>query len=736
MKNSLFKKELMAILKSKKLLIPIIAVLFIPVLYSGMFLWAFWDPYDQLSDLPVAVVDNDMGAKFEDKSLTLGRDLVDKLKESHDFNFIFVDQEEGLKGLQNQKYYMMIEIPENFSENATTLIDDQPKKLELIYKPNESYNFLSSQIGSTAIEKIKASLSAKISETYAETIFSKMDDLSNGLVDASDGALELSDGANKLETGATDLQKGLATLAEKSIEFNEGVSQIDIGTSQLKTGAGKLANGLGLLDENYQKLEAASGQLVAGSTVLQEGFSTAVAGIHQLQSKAPELVSGTEKLESGAKQLNSSVKEWQKGAEATADGAAKVKAGLIALSPQIELVLSNNPDLPAEQKAVLQKTLQQLVAGSQQVALGTSELSEGAKIIESGSNALASNLSAIKDGENRLLGGINQLATGATELDQGLMNFVSGQQQFQDGMHLFGTKMTEAKNASLALASGSTELASGLDKLSSGSNALTEGVAIVKDGSDQLSVGQTQLSHGANELATGLSDGKEKLSQFHPTKKTSNMIGDPVVIKNDKINEVPNYGTGFTPYFLSLGLFVGALLISIVFPLKEPVDVPKNGFSWFIGKFGVLVLVGVVQALVASGLLLVGLGLQVESVPFFILFAVVTSLTFLALIQLLVTTMGDPGRFLAIVILILQLTTSAGTFPLELIPNALQPINALLPMTYSVMGFKAVISSGDFSFMWHNALILIGYLAVFMILTLTFLQFKHKRQFEVFASAK
>jgi putative membrane protein len=137
---------------------------------------------------------------------------------------------------------------------------------------------------------------------------------------------------------------------------------------------------------------------------------------------------------------------------------------------------------------------------------------------------------------------------------------------------------------------------------------------------------------------------------------------------------------------------------------------------------------------VATSLLLYGLDLEVESVPLFLLFSIITSLTFIALIQLLVTTLGDPGRFIAIIILILQLTTSAGTFPLELIPNALQPISAILPMTYSVSGLKAVISSGDFSFMWHNMAILAGYLSTFMFLTFCYFHFKHKHQFEILVS--
>ncbi len=199
------------------------------------------------------------------------------------------------------------------------------------------------------------------------------------------------------------------------------------------------------------------------------------------------------------------------------------------------------------------------------------------------------------------------------------------------------------------------------------------------------------------------------------------------------MNEVSNYVTGFAPYFLSLGLFVGALLLSIVFPLKEPASIPKSGMNWFISKFSIIGVVGVLQGIVATTVLLLGLGLQVESTFYFYLFTIITSITFVALIQLLVTTLGDPGRFVAIIVLILQLTTSAGTFPLELIPSALQPFNSLLPMTYSVQGFKAVISSGDYLFMWHNAYILLSFAVVCAVGTILYFSKMHKNQFRVMA---
>lgn len=161
MKTNLLKAELSTILKNRKILIPIIAVMLVPVLYAGMFLWAFWDPYAKLDHLPVAIVNEDKGATLGGEKLKLGNDLVRKLEKSKEFGFESVGKSEGYKKLKEQKYYMLIEIPNDFSENATTLMDDQPKKLTLTYVPNEGYNFLSAQIGGTAAEKIKTAVSER-----------------------------------------------------------------------------------------------------------------------------------------------------------------------------------------------------------------------------------------------------------------------------------------------------------------------------------------------------------------------------------------------------------------------------------------------------------------------------------------------------------------------------------------------------------------------------------------------
>src|SRR5690625_5099895 len=141
MMMNIFSKQSLAFLKDKKLMIAIVAVIFIPILYAGMFLWAFWDPYASLEDIPVAVVNEDKPYEYEGELLTLGKELVDQLTDEDEFDFHIVDRQTGYQGLEDEQFYILIEIPDTFSENATTVTNDQPKQLSLNYVPNESYNF-------------------------------------------------------------------------------------------------------------------------------------------------------------------------------------------------------------------------------------------------------------------------------------------------------------------------------------------------------------------------------------------------------------------------------------------------------------------------------------------------------------------------------------------------------------------------------------------------------------------
>lgn len=725
---SLLAKEWKALVSNRKVLVPVLAVLFIPLMYAGMFLWAFWDPYEQLDQLPVAVVNEDSGADYEGTDLKIGSELVDNLKDNPKFKWDFVSKNEAQKGLENEQYYMMIEIPENFSKNATTLMDEKPQSLELKYVPNEGYNFLSGQIGGTAVAQIKEEVSNTLTKTYAESIFENIDKLADGIGEASDGASKINNGVGDLKEGSFKLKENLQVLAEKSITFKDGLNDASAGSKELTSGLTSLDSGLGQLQEGGERLYSGSVQAEQGTVKLNEGLSASLAGMKQLQESAPQLTDGSAQLSSGAEQLSNKLNELSKGNEAAAAGAAELSAGLSSLNEQLAVMLPQIEKLPlpdAEKQKLKEAALgvSQLSEGSKQLEGSLGQLSAGASELGKGAATLSEKSGQLAAGQTKSEGAVNQLVSGQEALYDGSTQIMKGQQQLSGGLKTFGEKLAEAKEGSAQLAAGGGELNSGIAKLADGSSSLQDGTNQLADGAGQLDDGAQELSEGTGELSSKLGDAADETKDTGGSDDVYEMISDPVKVKDEKVNAVPNYGTGFAPYFLSLGLFVGALLLSIVFPLRQSADVPKSGLGWFMSKFGILAVIGVIQALLADAVLLYGLNIEVQSVPYFILFSIITSLTFITLVQFLVTSLGDPGRFVAIIILILQLTTSAGTFPLELIPNALQIFNAWLPMTYSVSGFKAVISSGDFEFMWQQAGILAIFIGAMMIGTIAYFSF-------------
>ena len=290
--------ELKTILSNRKVLVPIIAILFIPVLYAGMFLWAFWDPYKYLGDLPVAIVNQDEGAELNGEQLEIGDDLVKNLKKSNTFDFDIVDKKQGYQGLEEQKYYILVEIPNDFSKNATTLLEDEPQKLEIKYVPNEGANFLSAQIGETAMKEIKAEISKEIVATYSESIFEKVTDMAGGLGQASEGANQLSDGSAKLTEGVGQVKENLELLASKSIQFEEGVHTAASGSDELAKGSTAINQGLAEVDEKLPQLVTGTAKAQAGAEQMKKELPAGIAaGI------SSQLTGSTEKLNAGINQF-------------------------------------------------------------------------------------------------------------------------------------------------------------------------------------------------------------------------------------------------------------------------------------------------------------------------------------------------------------------------------------------------------------------------------------------------
>lgn len=739
---SVFAKDVGAAVRNRKVLVTILAVLFIPVLYSGMFLGAFWDPYGKMDELPVAVVNNDTGAEFEGKTLQVGDDLVAELEKSKAFHWEFVDESQAEQGMKDNKYYMTIIIPDNFSKQATTLLDEHPEPARIVYKPNEGYNFLAGQIGGTAVKEIQAKVSAKVTEAYTETLFAQVEKVSGGLSEAGDGANRLSEGAVELDEGAVKLKENLAKLADGTLELQqgiaplaEGVQELNSGAGSLKTGASSLAAGLEQLQSGHSQLLAGAEEAGQGGAKLQAGLESAAQGSAELKEGLQANKAGAEELAQGAQSAYEGSRQLEQGLNQSLEATASLEQGAKSVADGLKKLVDSNPELAASPE------VEQLLAASQALAAGTSELNAGQKQLAQGAAGLAEGTAQLQGGAGKLSAGAEQmaqggeqLAAGSQELLAGVKQLNAGQGQLVDGMKLFGSKLGEAAAGGKVLAGGAEKLSEGTGQLAAGAGKLGDGVATLADGSRQLDSGAGELvggmdslKEGSGELAEKLNEAADKTSSIHTTDETVTMFAGPVQVEEHKVNEVPNYGTGFSPYFLSLGLFVGALISTIILPIRDTTVPNATGWNRFVSRALSFAGMGLIQSLLAVIVMLYGLKLEVQSVPLFYLFSFITSLSFMFLVQMFVTWLDQPGRFVVIIILIMQLTTSAGTFPVELIPDWMKVLNPLLPMTYSVLGFKDVVSTGNFDGMWSSAAVLIGFGVGSLILTSIYFLIRYNR---------
>lgn len=162
------------------------AIVLIPTIYTTLFLGSMWDPYGNVDQLPVAVVNNDKSVDYEGKELAVGDELVDKLRENDQLDFHFVSADKAEKGIEDGTYYMVITIPENFSENASTLMDDEPQKMELQYVTNPGTNYIASKMSETALAKIQKEVSESVTKEYTETIFDQLGTIGSGIASGLD----------------------------------------------------------------------------------------------------------------------------------------------------------------------------------------------------------------------------------------------------------------------------------------------------------------------------------------------------------------------------------------------------------------------------------------------------------------------------------------------------------------------------------------------------------------------
>ncbi len=299
--------ELKAVLKKPMLWITMVGVALVPALYNIIFLSSMWDPYGKVSDLPVAVVNKDKTATYEGKKMTIGKDMTDNMVHNKSLDYHFVDSEKAQKGLEKGDYYMIITLPEDLSQNAASVLTDEPKKLTIPYQTSKGHSFVASKMSETAAKTLKESVSKNITSSYTKSLFKSMSTLKTGLGSAANASQKIAVGSKQLENGSQVMTDNLNLLSNSSQTFAQGTNTLYSGLTAYTGGVGQLSAGLNNLNNGLTAYTNGVGQLANGSSQLSNQSQKLLGGVAQLGSGSTsiqQLVNASSQLNQGLIKLS------------------------------------------------------------------------------------------------------------------------------------------------------------------------------------------------------------------------------------------------------------------------------------------------------------------------------------------------------------------------------------------------------------------------------------------------
>ena len=669
--------------KNKILLVSLAVISFIPIMYSGFFLGSIWDPYGQTKNLPVAFVNEDKGAQLNGQALNVGQSVEQKLKDNHDLGWEFVTKQQADSGVSSGHFYAVVTIPADFSAKAASITQNKPEQAVIRYTTTPAKNYIGSLVSSQAAEKVKTSVAEQVTKAYAKGVLESINKLGGGLETAADGAVQLHDGLATLQAGAQTYTSGVKQLAANQQALSNGLAQLADGSRQLQAGLGQMSNGL---PSQVQVV-----QLSNGMKQLQSGLNQLNASVH---NPSPELTALQQKVANEAQTLAVTMQAAR--ADLAVAGGTLQTLGTNAANsggsttitlPQISQLSQalNKTQTITTQVAALLKDLQTLTV---QLSKQQSQLQTGIATLANGANQLAPNAVSAFNGYNNLRAANNQLLA------------------------------------------GSTTLVNNLSQVQTGSQRLANGAAVLNANSGTLLNGTSQLATGADTLSVKLADAGNQIKLQPTGAATQQQIANPVSSETNKQGDVPNYGYALAPYVLSLSLFVGALAVNIIYPIRKTFAEQENAFRWWLAKASVIGTAAFAQATILMLIMVYCLGLTPDHPGNFIGAVYLTSFAYMSIVSLLVIVLDNPGRFLAMVLLVLQLGSSEGTFPIQTTNGFFQAVNPLVPMTYSIRALRQAISGGlSNSFYIDSMWVLAGFLLAANLLMLGFFVYRGKRKF-------
>lgn len=688
----IFKDDLVSIKNHKSALVVAIALCILPSLYAWFNIKASWNPYssEATSGIKVAVTNDDKGTTLKDKNINIGEKVIDKLKANKSLGWQFVDKETADKNLKEGRYYASIEIPEDFSQNITSIVNGKIKKGKLIYKVNEKINAIAPKLTDKGATTLQQSISETITSTIGEVIFTvtneagitienslpqleiiynKLLDLQSHFGDINNLAATADTSADKLYSLLTDAKDAIPkieNIIDTSISIGEeGKNLINNSKDSVNNIASTVKKDLNLVNDIASQISSVSDKIING---LDSNLDNASAMIDSLKTKAENLKAVNNSLINVLQKINNS---------ASSD----------KLQNQINKLNTVSEKLNAL-TALLDEAKTQITSGN----IPTVELLAKIKTIADDiSSIITSANSKYESDINPVIKGIISKGTDIAQNTEDILKDTKAKIPEVSGLLETALKVTSSGKGKIA------EVKSVLPQAENKINKIIGRIQEIKDKSDIL------------DIINILKSNADERSSF---------LADPVEIEETRIFPMANYGTAMTPFYTVLSLWVGLLLLTSIFSTDIKRENDYRAYEKYFGKMMLFMLIAVIQAIIVSVGDLLILRITAFNPVLFVVGSIFASIVFVFIVYSLVSVLGNVGKVIGIILLVLQVAGSGGTFPIQLTPHFFQVIYAYLPFTYAISFAREAIGGVVMSVLMRDIIILLVYIVIFVVLSL------------------
>lgn len=631
-------------------------LVFLPSLYAWFNIGASWDPYGNTRGIKIAVVNQDKGEIIMNKPINIGKEIIASLQENRSIGWTFMDEKEALSGVKHGDYYAAIIIPSNFSGRIGTVLTHNPVKAEINYYVNEKINAIAPKITSKGASGIIEQVSSNFVKTANGAIFKIFNEVGVELKNELPTIEKVKNLVFKVEQNFPDFAGIINTALNDVYKANDIVR---LARSYLPTVTRVAADGQRFSQSIRQLLDYSKDGVNAISPYVKQDLSSLQQTAHAVQQWTAVLKDATADPSLAAKALDHTASRL--------NAARQIVTGLSQWFDQLNQFSSGK--LFKNESAKLGQLRSKL---EQQLSM----VQQFKRAIQAGE--------AISDA---LLTRFNQLSADAAAISSDLLNRYDStiEPTIKQALNQASSAAVRAQMLIDQAVRRVPEAEDLLKDTEMGLNIGKQGITMIKN---DLPLAQEKVTKIANKIRDFEEKGDiQEIIYLLRTnfEKESAFFAEPVILKEHKLYPIPNYGSAMSPFFTTLSLWVGALLlVSLLTVEVHTADAPYRSYQIYFGRYLTFMTLALLQSLFVTIGDIYLLGTYVSDKLWFIAFGLLLSAVFMLIVYTLVSVFGNVGKAMAIVLLVLQLAGSGGTFPIQVTPPFFQTIHPYLPFTYAI----------------------------------------------------